>query len=361
MALQVGIGSSTQHTDGGDTVEMLKNLFPEECGSLSCPRDQHNTLVVPHLFTDLQEEWQYCQDSEEVRRSRTLFRCVLFVLGIEMVLAHARPRPHDKCQILIMWCLKTPLEELLVFLETHIVNACWTVHWQWGIEAPSQGYSLAYELGSWLQEGRVQCKAAQNAHGSNAEVSLWFLVRRRRQDAGYRGEQTFGAYLFEQCTRASLRQHIFCEDLRGCVVLPEGEPYWSEGWKLGVRHSEQFVSGEPVSVAKRTMKVLKLCRWLAEAVAKKHGVYTMPEVTSQHEQVVPVFMRSVQCQQLILFESSAANLLFNRTQSESCWQLWQWCGHYYDSMEWVCSINDFNLPPPPVCSISAHEHEREQP
>ena len=300
-------------------------------------------------------------EDSEVRRSRTLFRCVLFVLGIEMVFAHARARPHDKCQILIMWCLKTPLEELLAFLETHIVNACWTVHSEWGIEAPSQGYSLAYELGSWLQEGRVQCKAAQNAHGSNAEVSLWFLVRRNRQDAGYRGEQTFGAYLFEQCTRASLRQHIFCEDLRGCVVLPEGEPYWSEGWKLGVRHSEQFVSGEPVSVAKRTMKVLKLCRWLAEAVAKKHGVYTMPEVTSQNEQVVPVFMRSVQCQQLILFESSAANLLFNRTQSESCRQLWQWCGHYYDSMEWVCSINDLNLPPPPVCSISAHEHEREQP
>ena len=60
-----------------------------------------------------------------------------------------------------------------------------------------------------------------------------------------------------------------------------------------VRHSEQFVSAASVSVAKRTMKVLKLCRWLAEAVAKKHGVYRMPDVTSQNEQVVPVLTRSV--------------------------------------------------------------------
>jgi hypothetical protein len=82
MALQVGIGSSTQHTDGGDTVEMLKNLFPEECGSLSCPRDQHNTLVVPHLFTDLQEEWQYCQDSEDVRRSRPFSLCFVCSLPL---------------------------------------------------------------------------------------------------------------------------------------------------------------------------------------------------------------------------------------------------------------------------------------
>ena len=330
-----------QYRYGGDTVEMLKSLFPEECGSLSCPRAQPNTLVVPHLFADLHEDWQYCQpmaEDSEVRRSRTLFRCVLFVLGIEMVLAHSRARPHDKCQILIMWCLKTPLEELLAFLETHIVNACWTVHSEWGIEAPSQGYSLAYELGSWLQEGRVQCKAAQNAHGSNAEVSLWFLVRRRRLDAGYRGEQTQGAYLFEQCTRASLRQHIFCEDLRGCVVLPREQPFWTEGWELGVRHTEQFVSGAPVSVAKRTMKVLKLCRWLAEAVAKKHCVQSMDAVTSQNERVVPVFMRSLQCQRLIFSESAAAKRLFNRTRSKSSQQLWQLCGHYYDSMEWVDPI-----------------------
>jgi serine/threonine protein kinase len=48
-----------------------------------------------------------------------------------------------------------------------------------------------------------------------------------------------------------------------------------------------------LAVTKRTMKVLKLCRWLAEAVAKKHGVYRMPDVTSQNEQVVPVLTRSV--------------------------------------------------------------------
>ena len=330
-----------QYRYGGDTVEMLKTLFPEECRSLSCPPDQPNTLVVPHFFADLHEDWQYCQpmaEDSEVRRSRTLFRCVLFVLCIEMVLAHARHRPPDKCQILIMWCLKTPLEELLAFLEMHIVNVCWFVHREWGIDAPAQGYSLAYELGSWLQEGRLQCKAAQNAHGSNAEVSLWFLVRRRRLDAGYRGEQTFGAFLFEQCTRASLRQHIFCEDLRGCVVLPRKEPFWTEGWELGVRHFEQFVSDAPVSVAKRTLKVLKLCRWLAEAVVKKHRVQNMDSVTSQNEQVVPVFMRSSQCQTLICSESNAARRLFNRTRIESSQRLWQWCGHYYDSMEWVDPI-----------------------
>ena len=108
---------SFQYRYGGDTIEMLKELFPEECGSLDGP-GVHNTLVVPHFFEDLREEWQFCESAEEdseVRRSRTLFRCVLFVLGVEMVLAHSRSRPRDKCQILIMWCLKTPLGELLDF------------------------------------------------------------------------------------------------------------------------------------------------------------------------------------------------------------------------------------------------------
>ncbi len=336
------VPGSFQYRYGGDTLEMLKSLFPEECGSLRGPIGQHNTLVVPHLFADLHEEWQYCQSHEEdseVRRCRTLFRCVLFVLGIEMVLAHSRARPRDKCQILIMWCLKTPLEELMVFLHANIVNACWTVHGNWGIEEPSQGYYLAYELESWLQEGRLQCKAAQNAHGSHAEVSLWFLVRRRRLDAGYRGEQTLGAYLFEQCTRASKRQHIFCEDLRGSLVLPMEEPFWTEGWELGVRHSKQFVSGASVSVAKRTMKVLKLCRWLAEVVAEKHGGRSMDVVTSRNEEVVPLFMRSLQCQRLMLSESTAAKRLFNRIDIDKSQDLWQWCGHYYDSMEWVDLIN----------------------
>ena len=200
----------------------------------------------------------------------------------------------------------------MAFLERFIIDTCWIVHNEWGIEAPFRGYPVAYDLGSWLQDGRMRVKAAQNAHGSNAEVSLWFLVRRRRLDAGYRGEQTYNAYLFEQCTRASLRQHVFCEDLRGSVQLPRKEPFWADGWQLGVRGWEQFVDEFPESVAKRTIKVLKLIRWLEEAVVEQHGVQSIDYVNTYDEQGVPVLMRSRRSQQLIICESHACGQFLTR-------------------------------------------------
>ena len=176
---------------------------------------------------------------------------------------------------------------------------------------------MAYDLGLWRKAGRMQVKAAQNAHGSNAEVSLWFLVRRRKLDAGYRGEQTYNAYLFEQCTRASLRQHVFCEDLRGCVQLPRKEPFWTSGRQLGVRSLESYVVGFPESVAKRVIKVLRLICWLEQAVVGQHGVHSNVWVNSHDNQVVPVFMRSVPCRQLIMSESNAGLALFGRVRIDA--------------------------------------------
>ncbi len=65
---------------------------------------------------------------------------------VEMVLAHARGFRAGKCQLLIMWCLKTPLELLVAFLKESIVEACWYFHQQWGLADPCNGYCLTYDL-----------------------------------------------------------------------------------------------------------------------------------------------------------------------------------------------------------------------
>ena len=75
----------------------------------------------------------------------------------------------------------------------------------------------------------------QNAHGSDANVVLWFLVRRQRDDWGLCGEQNYSEFLFEAMTRAKLRQHVSLEDLREEECLPQTEPYWTDGYDLGIR------------------------------------------------------------------------------------------------------------------------------
>ena len=102
---------------------------------------------------------------------------------------------------------------------------------------PGCDYSATYDLDLWISLGCFQYKCAQNAHGTTSEVVLWFLVRRLDVDLGLRGDQTAAAYIFEQCTRASLRQHLFLEDLRDQETLPTVQPFWSEGSTLSKSYS----------------------------------------------------------------------------------------------------------------------------
>ena len=108
--------------------------------------------------------------------------------------------------MLVVWCLKTPLTQLMDILGASVVDACRKVHKLWGIREPRDGYADTYDLSTWMMDQRFQAKAGQNAHGSESEIALWFLCRRRKVDWGWRGQQTYSAYLFEQCSRATLRQ-----------------------------------------------------------------------------------------------------------------------------------------------------------
>ena len=47
------------------------------------------------------------------------------------------------------------------------------------------------------QIGCIHFKAAENAHGTNGEVTFNFITRRRYSDTGVKGAQLDEAYIFE--------------------------------------------------------------------------------------------------------------------------------------------------------------------
>ena len=210
----VSVPCSKQYRYGHSTIRFIKEVFPDLFGKLECPEKFQETFVIPYIFADLKEcgDWVF-DASEEVLRSNTVFTSCLAVIAVEMVLAHSRGCSRGSCQILVMWCLTRPLSQLMSFVDAFCVDACREVHRCWQIPEPAEGYVQAYSYSFWTQSDRMQFKAGQNAHSSDADVSLWFLVRRQKGDLGLRGEQTFQAFLFEQMSRAKLRQHVFMEDL----------------------------------------------------------------------------------------------------------------------------------------------------
>jgi hypothetical protein len=282
-------------------------------------------------------DWKFAA-SNEVRRSFTLFSVGLFVIAVEMVLAHSRGCAEGVCQVLVMWCLKTPLHEFLFFLDAMVAHACWHIHNVWGLEQPQQGYELVYSLTAWMQSGRFQFKSGQNAHGSNVEVSLWFLVRRQEADQGLRGEQTYSAYVFEQSTRATLRQHVFLEDLRAEEVVPNWDPFWSDAWALGLREREQYSASASESVGKRTLQSLRVLQYLEESLSRCHGL--PPQEVSQYrftptnQDVLPIFLRSTLCQELFASESLAAKRLLNRPDLNRMQVFFAECKKCYWAMSW---------------------------
>ena len=217
------ISSSTQYRYAGDSICFIQYVFPDRFVDLECPVPDRQTFVVPHVFklADTTEGWVYRAGPSDrvdgglvIRRHRLVFAQVLAVVAVEMVLAQSRRFRDGKCQLLIMWCLKIPLEELVTFLRASVVDACWQVHELLGQVDSGCDYAATYDLELWISLGRFQYKCAQNAHGTTSEVVFWFLVRPHDVDWGLRGDQTDAAYIFEQCTRATLRQHLFLEDLQ---------------------------------------------------------------------------------------------------------------------------------------------------
>ena len=335
------ISSSTQYRYAGDTIDFIQYVFPGRVPDLECPLESMQTFVVPHVFKldDTSESWVFRSresdsgdGSAEILRHRLLFAQVLAVVAVEMVLAHARGFRAGKCQLLIMWCLKTPLELLVAYLKESIVEACWYVHQQWGLAEPCNGYCLSYDLSLWISTRRFQYSTGQNGYGSASDVVLWFLVRRFDSDWGLRGEQTFAPFVFEQCSRATLRQHLFLEDLRAEEWLPCVEPYWSEGWKLGIQQHWQYSGRVPRSCASFTLTVLRIIEYATVVLVDRHSANV---IVSGEQRALSFLLRSPMCRQQLAAESTTG-LLFASLPDVARREdaLLSACLCRYDSMQW---------------------------
>ena len=79
----------------------------------------------------------------------------------------------------------------------------------------------SYDFDEWRKQEFLQFKATQNCRGSNGEVTLNFITRRRYSDKVITGDGVEEWFFLFACTsRAHLRQHVFVEDLRKHEVLP---------------------------------------------------------------------------------------------------------------------------------------------
>jgi len=332
-----------QYRYGGDTLECLKYVFHDQLEALSCPASFHNTMILPYFFKQGfgADAWTYSRKtSAEILRSRPIFANCLAIVASEMVLAEARGCPSGTCQVLLMWCLKAPLNQLLMFLDAYITHACRELHYLLGIAEPRGGYTRTYALLTWINTQRFQAKAGQNAHGSHSEVALWFLCKRRREDRGWRGEQTYRAYLFEQSSRATLRQHVFIEDLSSEEVLPREEPYWTEGYKLGLCKQSNYSSTASTSVGKRTLTVLRFIHFLQRSLLTSHE-FTRRDIQlydcTSSDMVVPVFFRSPRCLELFAAERAICKSLFDISDPMGIPKYFSKCREFYDSMRWPSS------------------------
>ena len=69
------------------------------------------------------------------------------------------------------------------------------------------------EFLSMVMEPTLKFKTTQNAHGSDAAVSITFLTRCSKEaKPAFTGEQTHKAVMLEGLTRAGDRQYLIMED-----------------------------------------------------------------------------------------------------------------------------------------------------
>ena len=324
---------SFQYRFGRDTIDLLKYVFPTKFDDLSCPeKNFHNTLVLPYFFKleEPADRWVYCKQSREVLRSRPIFAQCLAIVASEMLLARARDKSSGSCQLLIMWCLKAPLNQLLLFLETNIVCTCKELHRLWDIPEPPEGYAVTYNLSTWQSTYRFQAKAGQNAHGSHSEIALWFLCRRQEEDWGWCGEQAQDPHVFEQYSRATRRQHVFIEDLRSEIELPSSEKFSKikEPAHAGSCKRSMQV-GE--STGRHYKTCLRLVEFMEEALQVRHK-------GSNFLEGLPVLFRSDTCKQLICAESELGNTLLGDVRPNQVHEFLSHCETCYQNM-------DFSLEP----------------
>ena len=307
-----------QYRFGPTGIAFVKYVFPEH-QALSCPVGQPDTMVIPWFFGDLRwyGDWVY-HNWDEVLRSRFAFAGALGILAVELVLAYLRGVGKEPCQILILWGLLKPLKQFQDYVAQNFKGVCEEVHGAWDLPEPLEGCSGAYNFYAWLASERITFKYTQNAHGTDAEVVLWFLVRRKFNDHGLLGEQTFNAYLFEAMTRAKLRLHVLGEHLH----------------EQNTRNSR---SSTNMALAKRAQKVLRVFEHCDDLLVKVHGlsqreVKSGGSVPDAWERVVPPFFRSQWC--LRHLADVPGGRIFNRTHMPSIERLLRFTEGAYDAMHW---------------------------
>ena len=173
-----------QHRYGDSSVRLVRAVFPQY-EKLDCGAQQRNSPVVPCIFADVDKhhDWTYAlprrssvPEQVEVHRSRCMFSAALHVVAVEMVLAHGRGLGARRCQLLIMWSLHSPLDPFAAFLRKYVAETCQRVHEFWGLPMPDSDWERTYSLDIWIEDGRLQIKATQDAHGTDADIGVVLLA-----------------------------------------------------------------------------------------------------------------------------------------------------------------------------------------
>ena len=355
------VGSSFQYRYGQHTINYLKAVFPDLLSGLECPRNFRKTFLLPYLFSNLikDNDWTFAENSE-VLRSSAMFTCALAVIGIEMVLGYMRGNPAGACQILIMWCLLCPLTELMSFIDAFCVDVCRSVHEIFNIPQPTEGYEGAYNYSSWIHTRRLQFKAAQNAQGSDADIAMWFIARRRRNDKGLRGEQTLGPFILEMGSRAKIRQHGFFEDLREEEVAPNGKAFRGEALKLGITN---FCTNETDSNGKRLLRTYKVRDFMQKSLDDTFCGLDADSATYQirpaHTDMLFFFLGAPICRESFSGESDAASSIWCDDFLSKQRSLVNKCKCYYREMIWTRRTTSTNREQRPALNDYFHPKHRE--
>ena len=305
-----------QHRYGKASVELVRAVFPKSLGELSCAIETPDTLVVPCVFENLYEHWDYGEIIDEVQRCRSMFSVALCMIAVEMVLARSRMEHRSDCWILVMASRYSVLRNLEALVREHACAIALMVHHRFGLSHPDD-IGSSYIGSEWIEKSRIQFKVKQDAHGSNGEVTFNFVTGRQKKDWSWAGDEINQAFLLEGLTRSLLRQHILMEDLSKHAPVG-GHAYWANN-----------------SIVRKTVHLLALLKHLDEVMKFDDSLSaSCHRVGIADFQCIPFFqLKSVRSQ--IAAESACGSQLslklYQDGWRQSC-DLIGKCSEAYDAM-----------------------------
>ena len=120
---------------------------------------------------------------------------------------YANGSPHH--DILCLWFLKKTKLQFEKFLTYNLPLACAKVCDLWGLEKPPNLLKVCL--------GGVTCKTVQAAHGSDHDVVIAPILRRRGSDSSWAGDVLEAHHLWQAFARAKRRVYIPMGNMRGTV------------------------------------------------------------------------------------------------------------------------------------------------